>query len=171
MLTMLLAGLWHGASWTFVIWGAIHGSALIFSKSLSKAANWLPRNARTIVAWAATFLVVHLAWVFFRCQPVIPPGATNAEPTIAALGRAVYFVQHLFVPAVVVNPLWLMNKLPMAALLGLMAVFQVLDERRRRGAPAIRMPAPIAGMSYAAWIIALVILSPDNTSPFIYFQF
>ncbi|MEK6644151.1 MAG: MBOAT family protein [Planctomycetota bacterium] len=171
MITMLLAGLWHGASWTFVIWGAIHGSALIASKSFSRMTDGLPRRMRTITAWAATFLVVHVAWVFFRCQPVVAIGAAEAETTSAALHRALYFVQHLFVPATVDQPIWLMNKVPMMALLALMAVFHILDERRRRGSPPIRLPAPIAGVSYAAWIIALMVLSPENTNPFIYFQF
>ncbi|MBI5763719.1 MAG: MBOAT family protein [Planctomycetes bacterium] len=171
MITMLLAGLWHGASWTFVVWGAIHGVALISSKWCASIGEWLPRRGRTIVAWAVTFLVVHVAWVFFRCQPVIPAGASEPEPTVAALSRALYFVKHLVIPVAVDHPLWLMNKGPMLALLGLMAAFQLLDERRRRGSDPIRLPAPIAGVSYACWILVLVILSPENTNPFIYFQF
>ncbi|MEK9138746.1 MAG: hypothetical protein AAB393_16615, partial [Bacteroidota bacterium] len=74
---------------------------LIASKSLSRVTNGLPRRMRTILAWAATFLVVHVAWVFFRCQPVIAIGAAEDEATSAALQRALYFVQHLIVPATV----------------------------------------------------------------------
>ncbi len=73
-LVMLLGGLWHGASWNFVIWGAIHGGALALeryrvnqggsSAQVPGAARWLPRAARV----GATFLVVLIAWVFFRAS-------------------------------------------------------------------------------------------------------
>jgi len=177
LLVMLLGGLWHGASWTFVIWGAIHGTALVISKIWTErtagapAGRGIGRYGSVVLGWALTLLVVHVAWVFFRCQPVIAQGAVEPEPTVVALQRATYFVTHLFVPAEVQNPVWLMNKLPMMVLLGLMVCFQVYDEWTRRGRPRLRLPAPIAGVGYAAWILALVILSPENANPFIYFQF
>ena len=64
MLTMLLGGLWHGASWTFLLWGGIHGSAL-------SAERWGHRRFPRVrvpawVAWLVTFNVVCVAWVFFR---------------------------------------------------------------------------------------------------------
>jgi len=177
MITMLLGGLWHGASWTFVIWGAIHGLALVVTKVFANTAphptsgHRASRLARTTVGWAATLLVVHIAWVFFRCQPVIPQGALEPEPTTVALARATYFVTHLFVPAQVDHPIWLMNKLPIVCLLMLLAAMHVYEEWTRRGRPPLRLPAPVAGVAYAAWIIALAILSPENINPFIYFQF
>ncbi|MBN2561167.1 MAG: MBOAT family protein [Phycisphaerae bacterium] len=179
MITMLLGGLWHGASWTFVIWGAIHGVALIVCKRFGRGE--VPRDGprtsatggyvRTAMAWAATLLVVHVAWVFFRCQPVVNGDTVEPEPTVVALQRATYFVTHLFVPADVDQPIWLMNKPPMICLLGLVACMQIYNEWVRRGRPRLVLPAPVAGVGYAAWILALVILSPENTSPFIYFQF
>jgi alginate O-acetyltransferase complex protein AlgI len=191
MLVMLLGGLWHGASWTFVIWGAIHGSALIVSKAyagwasssasrgrelstsgvLQPKLEFLGSKFRLVACWACTLLVVHVAWVFFRCQPMTPPGALEPEPTAAALGRAVYFVTHLFVPAGVTDPVWLMNKLPMCLLLALLAALHVYEEWLRRGRRPLRLPAPLAGPAYAAWALALVLFSPENTNPFIYFQF
>ncbi|MFH1418506.1 MAG: MBOAT family protein [Planctomycetota bacterium] len=175
MITMLLGGLWHGASWTFVIWGAIHGAALVVTKHVRALrrppAPPLRRYVGIAAGWAATLLVVHIAWVFFRCQPIVPMGAAEPEPTVVALQRATYIVTHLFVPAEVSEPLWLMNKLPMLCLLALMAAMQIYDEWVRRGRPGLVLPAPVAGVGYAAWIIALVLLSPENASPFIYFQF
>ncbi len=63
VITMLLGGLWHGAGWTFVIWGAIHGFFLVGHHLFHKA-KWVPRNR----GWSrfATFFVATFAWVFFR---------------------------------------------------------------------------------------------------------
>ena len=63
-LVMLLGGLWHGASWNFVIWGGIHGSMLALERRRGKASFYasVPKPLRVI----ATFLLVLIAWVFFR---------------------------------------------------------------------------------------------------------
>jgi len=62
ILTMLLGGLWHGASWNYVIWGGIHGSMLAFERSQGRESFYhnLPRALRV----ALTFLIVMVAWVF-----------------------------------------------------------------------------------------------------------
>lgn len=62
--TFLLGGLWHGASWMFVIWGALHGGALIVCRIWKGAGLRLP----TPFAWLVTFLFVNMAWVFFRAR-------------------------------------------------------------------------------------------------------
>jgi len=74
MLTMLLGGLWHGANWTFVVWGGLHGSALAVGRARERARErrGAPRTAPTgleRLAW--TFLTFHfvcLAWIFFRAD-------------------------------------------------------------------------------------------------------
>jgi len=184
MITMLLGGLWHGASWTFVIWGAIHGTVLVIHKCYlwlrsvkpEQVADrfgsaWaVPRGFKIVAGWALTFLVVNIAWVFFRCQPQFDRYGVM-ESTTVALERAVYIVAHLFVPATPAQPHWLMNKLPMVMLLGLVAVLQLYEEWRRRGYPALRLPAVIAGPTYAAWLLIILIYCPEFGNPFIYFQF
>jgi len=62
MITMLLGGLWHGAGWTFVIWGALHGAFLVTNNIWRRTGYRLPRP----FAVALTFLCVHFAWVLFR---------------------------------------------------------------------------------------------------------
>jgi alginate O-acetyltransferase complex protein AlgI len=64
MLTMLLGGLWHGASWTFVVWGFIHGVGLSVERWLRTRLG--SRRIPQLVGWLVTFNVVCLAWVFFR---------------------------------------------------------------------------------------------------------
>ncbi len=61
-ITMVLGGLWHGANWTFVIWGTLHGVFLAVNHLWNKSNRALPRG----VGWALTFFLVTVAWVFFR---------------------------------------------------------------------------------------------------------
>jgi len=66
MATFVLGGLWHGASWMFVIWGSLHGVALIIHRVWS-GLNWrLPKAA----AWLLTFSFVNITWVFFRAKNI-----------------------------------------------------------------------------------------------------
>jgi alginate O-acetyltransferase complex protein AlgI len=63
-LTFLIGGVWHGAAWGFVIWGAIHGLALIVHRLWQACKFELP----SWFGWLLTFMVVHVAWVFFRAE-------------------------------------------------------------------------------------------------------
>ena len=62
MIVFLLSGIWHGAAWTFVLWGVLHGALSVASRSLSKYTDKLPR----IVRVALTFTLVNFLWVLFR---------------------------------------------------------------------------------------------------------
>ena len=62
--TFLLGGIWHGAGWTFVLWGALHGFALMVHRMWQKAGLKMP----VVLAWFVTFNFVNIAWVFFRAQ-------------------------------------------------------------------------------------------------------
>jgi D-alanyl-lipoteichoic acid acyltransferase DltB (MBOAT superfamily) len=71
MVTMLLGGLWHGANWTFVVWGGLHGLYLVANHAwhaLRHRLNWKDAHSRggRLAAQAVTFLAVVVAWVFFR---------------------------------------------------------------------------------------------------------
>lgn len=72
MVVMLLGGLWHGAAWTFVIWGALHGVGLVVNH-LWRQYRWAGRPvglAGVVFGWTATFLFVVVTWVFFRAENV-----------------------------------------------------------------------------------------------------
>lgn len=66
MVTMLLAGLWHGAGWTFVIWGGLHGVYLVVNRLWRRTRVELP----TYLCWVVTFVAVVIGWVFFRADSV-----------------------------------------------------------------------------------------------------
>src|SRR3954447_25276021 len=79
MAVMLLGGLWHGASWNFVLWGAIHGGMLAFERAQGK--NSAYRRLPTSLRIAITFFIVCLSWVFFRAK---------------TLGQAVAYLRSMF---------------------------------------------------------------------------
>jgi alginate O-acetyltransferase complex protein AlgI len=93
MITMLLGGLWHGAAWTFVVWGALHGGYLCVNHAWSNYGPAVaPRFARVAnaAAFALTFVSVVVAWVFFRADSIssaIFVLSRMANPTNIVFGR------------------------------------------------------------------------------------
>jgi alginate O-acetyltransferase complex protein AlgI len=79
IITMVLGGLWHGANWTFAVWGLFHGVVLVAHDQWSKPWDRLPVPARTLL----TYLLVTLGWVFFRSETL-----SQACSWIAGLGGA-----------------------------------------------------------------------------------
>jgi D-alanyl-lipoteichoic acid acyltransferase DltB (MBOAT superfamily) len=67
MITFVLGGLWHGASWMFVIWGALHGGALIMHRAWKRGGYDMPN----IVAWIITFAFINVTWIFFRATSLV----------------------------------------------------------------------------------------------------
>lgn len=87
LITMLLGGLWHGANWTFIIWGLIHGAALIVQKAFRSKVNsckkWSDNLQKvwSVCSVAITFVFVTIAWVFFRASSL-----TNAVEMFLQVG-------------------------------------------------------------------------------------
>ena len=161
MLTMLLGGLWHGASWTFVVWGAIHGVALAVHKLATGNRKILdnpdlssPRAALLAVpAWIGTMVVVLAAWVFFRAPTF--DVAWNVFTGIAALRGKLHMADA---ELVVLSLLWLF-------------VFDIPAYRRREPIGFLRTPWPVRGFVYAVSVLAMVLLERKVEATFIYFQF
>jgi alginate O-acetyltransferase complex protein AlgI len=154
MVTMLLGGLWHGASWNFVIWGALHGLALIVERALGLTGKDGRRKLPPLVAWFVTFHFICFTWIFFRSQ--------TFEAAIDYF-RVMFSFESL---AVTATPLVL-----------LMFVFgaltQIISDRTQerfeawydRAALAFKIAIPVI----VIWLIATA--TPDGVPPFIYFQF
>ena len=68
MIVFLVSGFWHGAAWTFILWGALHGAAQALNRVFKR--QW--ENLHTAFRWMATFLFVNLTWVIFRSESIIP---------------------------------------------------------------------------------------------------
>jgi D-alanyl-lipoteichoic acid acyltransferase DltB (MBOAT superfamily) len=94
MLTFLIGGLWHGAAWTFVFWGFLHGMALVVHRL------WLKTGIRLnkVIAWVLTFNFVNIAWVFFR--------ATSWEDALKVLKGMAGLNGILVSPNLADNPFW-----------------------------------------------------------------
>ena len=147
MITMLLGGLWHGAGWTFVVWGAYHGLLLSLYRRFGASWNRLPVPARRV----GTFLLVVIGWVFFRATDFTMATTlltTMFAPTQGALGLDL----ALFLPALLVAAWW--------AMLG-PNVFEMAHgvEWRSRVARTAQLAA------------CLAVIAGSRASPFLYFQF
>ena len=163
MLTMLLGGLWHGAAWTFVAWGAIHGGFLAFEqyrrsrRELRELPDPPDTRTRRFVARIITFHIVCLAWVFFRAE--------SFSSASDLLGR-------------LVDPSHWLDDAPLVDLGVLLAITAGIGEQYipraliGRGVAAFSRMAPIAqGAALALVLLVVDSLGPQGFAPFIYFQF
>ncbi len=154
LITMALGGLWHGASWTFVIWGNIHGVAVAI-------AHLVPRDFwhRYVPRWLgllATFHVVTIAWIFFRAPDMETVWRVMAGPFTVGLGDPLAFLRTSAFPLL------------------LMAVFLLLhrfDDHRLIRLATRRLPVALIWPGIVlAWILAITI-SAGSSASFIYFDF
>ncbi|MCB9989797.1 MAG: MBOAT family protein [Rhodospirillales bacterium] len=146
--TFLLGGLWHGAAWTFVIWGALHGAAMALHRLWSQAGLTLPK----LPALVLTFLFVNAAWVVFRAE---------------TMGDAL----HLYKAMLDVADIGRINILWAAALLtGLGAVWAIPNSNRVRDHAPLS-PVLCGGAAGILLFVAILVLEIRKTSEFLYFQF
>lgn len=176
--TMVLGGLWHGASWSFVLWGALHGAYLVVNHAFRAAAEhsgiapWLDRSkVFAVVAWAVTAVAVVAAWVFFRAETM--DGALRILQAMAARAPAPpepgLMLWNAGLQASVAWRACLLLSLAVVALPNSNRIGQRLLELTATGV-RWRMLAGGAGLTIAA---ALVIVNTmrDSVSAFIYFNF
>jgi alginate O-acetyltransferase complex protein AlgI len=101
MLTMLLGGLWHGASWTFVIWGGLHGLALIVHREWQRATEHAGPAFKRVMTWLGPVLCFYwvcITWVFFRATPIIDPATKLVKQSGFEVASTVLKSFVLFIP-------------------------------------------------------------------------
>lgn len=156
MITMLLGGLWHGASWNFVLWGGMHGLGLALHKYWSAWNHSLKDTlAYRLAAWILTFLFVTLLWVPFR--------SSDFQTTVIYYNR-------LFSGAPVIS--W-MHTSSWIVILAVLA-WHILYVRQNKWLAAFPTQNPFSAIRLYPLLGALmlmVLFAPLRTSPFIYFQF
>jgi alginate O-acetyltransferase complex protein AlgI len=155
-LVMLLGGLWHGASWNFVVWGGLHGTFLAFERMQGKTAPYwrLPAPARV----AITFVVVLITWVFFRAADLPAAGRYLS----AMLGLADVPASAHLLAGIVYQPYYLLTFA--AAAMVTWTCPQTWDWSRTITGPKA---VAVAG----AFVVATVMLTTQAFNPFIYFIF
>lgn len=155
-MVMLIGGLWHGAAWTFVIWGAIHGGWLVFERLQGKDSFY--HNLPKVMRVGLTFLIVLIAWVFFRASDLDHAlrylgsmfGVYNAQPGAALLS------------AVVVAPYYLL----FVGIAMFVAFFAPQTWDWTRKITPVR-----AGICVVLLWMSLALLESQSYNPFIYFIF
>jgi D-alanyl-lipoteichoic acid acyltransferase DltB (MBOAT superfamily) len=158
IITMLLGGLWHGASWNFVLWGGIHGASLALERAFRSRVSQIAQGSQTlrllkqVVGTCFTFGIVSFTWLFFRL--------TNLS-TIREYLRGV----------AALNFDGLLSVVPFLVLAGLLLAIDVPQMLTGDEFCYLRLrQLPLAGLVSA--VVILIILSVGGQSaPFVYFQF
>ena len=169
MATFLLSGLWHGANWTFVLWGMLHAIALIYEmltkKIRKKISKKMPNFLYQKLSMVLTFIVLCFIWIFFRAQTI---------------GDALLIVKHIFtlyhnVPfKMVVRNTINSSEFGISSIIisVSMIVFMMLSEFRMKVDLFNLNYVPVADILYCTFVLYLIIiLGVFHNSSFIYFQF
>jgi D-alanyl-lipoteichoic acid acyltransferase DltB (MBOAT superfamily) len=158
MITMLLGGLWHGASWTFVIWGGLQGSYLVLHRLWAAIPSPGLRRFRNGMRWrwCSRLLMFHAVcagWVFFRAPTF--GEAISVFRQLSSSGA----VTLATVPAVI------------ALGCGILGQYMPIVWRRTVEATMARLPAAVNGAMLAVGVFLIEVLGPTGVAPFIYFRF
>lgn len=168
-MVFLASGLWHGAGWTFVCWGALHGSAILLHRAWKKKGRRLPG----FLAWGLTFLFVHLAWVLFRAETFTD--AILVYRSLFDVGKNMY--QYTFVTNG--NPvLSIVDVVPHPSVYSLLILFIILFLCVLKVRDSVALLEGFhPNRLYRYWTVILLvsvvylIFNARSTSEFLYFNF
>jgi D-alanyl-lipoteichoic acid acyltransferase DltB (MBOAT superfamily) len=160
MITMVLGGLWHGAAWPFVLWGAFHGAALCIHRALQPllarvaprgfAAHWLWWGLRVLF----TFHLIVFGFILFRAG------------SLEHIGRLLAVLADGLAPGMALA--WI---LPFGALVAPLVIMEFGQWRSGELEPVIRLPLALRSTVYALVFLAIALIGEDGGEAFIYFQF
>ncbi len=160
MITMLLGGLWHGAAWRFVIWGGLHGLALVVHKRWSETFG--PRfsgRAGRLIGLFLTFHFVCFCWIYFRAADI---------ETVNIMLRQIAFNFHVDVLFQFISGYrWVVLLMTIGFLLHFIPEHYTIEVRSR----IIRMPLSMKAICIVAVIVLVIQTRSAGVQPFIYFQF
>jgi alginate O-acetyltransferase complex protein AlgI len=190
MATMLLGGLWHGAGWTFIAWGAVHGALLVGNHVWRGARERLGFSrtswAGTVLCWALTFVAVATAWVLFRAD-----NFSAAVSIIKAMygldGQSVFgqfTAYYLEQRALIYGLDWSGSSVLWLSIVALVTfaapnVYEMFDQEKPALMHGITLQRPtflhwypsLAWAGVVPMLFVVSILRLQELSPFIYFQF
>jgi D-alanyl-lipoteichoic acid acyltransferase DltB (MBOAT superfamily) len=156
MITMLLGGIWHGAAWKFVMWGALHGGGLAVERMLRPWIGQRPvSTAGKILSWLIVFHFVCLAWIFFRAEDF-----TVAGVFVSRLAQGWREPIQQAQPAMVV-----------LIVAGMAGQFLPPGSFERAGRALQRVPYLGLGAAMGLLLAVVNAIGPEGIAPFIYFRF
>ena len=159
--TMLVAGLWHGSSWMFVIWGALHGLGLVVHKFFCRQLGLrLPNQvACNFLSWLVTYLYICFAWSFFRAK------------NLSVLGNMFDKVVNDFSIDYLV-PFWHARPQWTVCVIGVMLSYLFTERQyRRMQTRFILLPWGVKLVLFTICLQLVVEMSQESVQPFIYYQF
>ncbi len=147
-LVFLIGGLWHGASWMFVIWGALHGVATVVHRLWQKLNIQMPK----LLAWFVTFLFINITWVFFRAKD---------------MSTALSVLKSMFVPLTGLKPTMFGTKTFVVFVIISLVVFGLKNshERMQHWSPKILSIVVAFGIFFVSFYMM------SGFSEFLYFNF
>lgn len=159
-LTMLIGGLWHGAAWKFVFWGAMHGVGLAVHKACRPWLDRIPNNFITsFIAWLLTFVYVSLLWVFFRA---------------ADFSDSVLIINNIFVDFDWRQiPQFWEARMPWCIMMIALIVFHFVPQKWADGVQVlfIKMNWVLKLIIFMVAVQLIIEFMSEEVAPFIYFQF
>lgn len=159
-LTMLIGGLWHGAAWKFVFWGAMHGAGLAVHKACKPILNKIPDNfVTTFIFWLITFVYVSLLWVFFR--------AASFEDSVLIIKNIFVDFEWGQIPQFIsIRPEWSIMMLTLI-------ILHFIPQRVADHTQEYFIKSPwLLKLGVFLVVVQLVIeFMSEEVAPFIYFQF
>lgn len=167
MAVFLVSGLWHGANWTFVVWGGLNGLYQIVTVMTAGIREKLGRALRvpdvvgSLLGSLVTFHLVTTAWVFFRANSIsdatiILSRITGSIPRLPALIASYPFTEEIFISI---------------TLIAVLLVVEIIDEKRMLWERLRTQPVYVRWAVYYALIFSLVILGRWGLKQFVYMQF
>ena len=158
MITMLLGGLWHGASWNFVIWGGLHGLYLVVHKlATGGRVNTNPPHLRHLPSIIATNIAVLFAWIFFRAETF-----TQAREVIEGIAT---------LRSGSLRPADLATVVLFSAVMIVGDVLQRRHDNAEPRSPRKSLHPVLQGVGAGVLAVAVLASSGGTPTPFIYFQF
>jgi D-alanyl-lipoteichoic acid acyltransferase DltB (MBOAT superfamily) len=150
LVTMLVSGIWHGAGWTYFLWGGMYGILIVIYQSLGMGGSWRPANRmQTLLAWFVMFSFIVFGWMLFAAPSLEWLGKAFSGPVVGTLQQQAVALVTLSITIIYSIPL----------------IVKMLLDRASREDSLVR------GLYYAGATAMLFVYVNSATPDFIYFQF